>query len=165
MTAPYWYTAGELADRQKAHPRESITDSLNVMAALAKGKAGITSALAASQKKASNSVSKPPVLKCECPFDGDEYKDEYTTHCGCDKCEYPNGTPIEPPKKVSENLSITHARELKIDDTVTVSDLFALIDLPYKVTRDAKVTWVAHQDNALCTPNFTLRLEWRGDAE
>ena len=116
-------------------------------------------------KEASNSVSKPPVLKCECPFDGAEYKDQYATHCGCDECDYPNGTPIKRPKKVSENMSITHARELKINDTVTVSDLFALIDLPYKITRKAKVTWVARQDNALIDPTFTLRLEWTGGDE
>jgi len=115
-------------------------------------------------KKASNSVSQARVLKCECPFDGDEYKDEYTTHCGCDKCDYPNGTPIEP-KKVSENLSITHARELKIDDTVTVSELFELIDLPYRITKHAQLSIVPKSYPETFTTNFTLRLEWTGEVE
>ena len=44
-TIPYWYTFGELYDRQKTHPGESYTQSLDAMA------------LAASRKKASNSVS------------------------------------------------------------------------------------------------------------
>jgi hypothetical protein len=42
---PYWYTFGELYDRQKAHPGESYTQSLDAMA------------LAASRKKASDNVS------------------------------------------------------------------------------------------------------------
>lgn len=35
---PFWYTAGALYDRQKAHPGESITDSLDAMALNAKPK-------------------------------------------------------------------------------------------------------------------------------
>jgi len=105
---------------------------------------------------AAKEVSKPPVLKCECPFDGDEHKDEYTTHCGCDKCDYPNGTPIKRPKEVSVNMiRTTHTRELDINRITTVGDLFALIDMPYRITKKATVKVEAG--------TATLRIEWASE--
>jgi hypothetical protein len=111
-------------------------------------------------KEASNSVSKSPALKCECPFDDGTYR--YTTHCGCDKCEYPNGEPIKL-KKVSTNM--IHARELDINGVTTVSELFELIDLPYKVTKKATLSIVPWSDKASLTTTFKLRLEWTGGDE
>jgi hypothetical protein len=107
-------------------------------------------------------VSKPPVLKCTCPFDQPENGYIYTTHCGCDKCEYPWNAPIKP-KKVSENM--IHARELDINAVTTVSDLFELIDLPYRITNKATLSVVSASKDPACVPVRVLRLEWRGDDE
>jgi len=101
----YWYTAGELFDRQKAHPGEQTFDSLNAMA------------LAADQKKASDSVS--------------------------------------------NSMNMIHARELDINAITTVSDLFELIDLPYRVTKHAQLSIVPKH----YPETFSLRLEWRGEPE
>jgi len=105
----YWYTAGELFDRQKAHPGEQTFDSLNAMA------------LAADQKKASDNVS--------------------------------------------SNANLVHARELDITAVTTVSELFELIDLPYRITRHAQLSIVSRSADPSCVPTRTLRLEWRGEPE
>jgi len=102
-TIPYWYTFGELYDRQKAHPGESITDSLDAMAS------------AASQKK------------------------------------------------VSTNM--IHARELDINAVTTVSELFELIDLPYRITKKATLSVIPWSRKETFTTTFKLRLEWRGEPE
>ena len=110
-------------------------------------------------EEASNSVSKSPVLKCECSLDDGV---RYTTHCGCDYCDYPNGAPIKP-KKVSMNM--IHARELDINGVTTVSELFELIDLPYRTTKRARVSIVPWSQKESFTTTFKLRLEWTGGDE
>ena len=115
---------------------------------------------ASKRRKVSMGVSKPRVLKCECPLDDGV---RWTTHCGCEECDYPNGAPIKPAKKVSENM--IHARELDINGVTTVSDLFELIDLPYKVTKHATLSIVPWSDKASFTTTFKLRLEWTGGDE
>jgi hypothetical protein len=58
-----------------------------------------------------------------------------------------------------------HARELDINGVTTVSDLFELIDLPYKVTKHAQLSIVPRSPFENTTGTFTLRLEWRGEPE
>jgi len=135
-TPRFWYTAGELYDRQSTHPGESITQSLDAMAALA---------------------VKYPALKCDCMWC------ERGTHHGCLQCDYPNGAPIKPPKKVSENM--IHARELDINAVTTVSELFELIDLPYRITKHARLSIIHRVRDINVEAVRVLRLEWRGDAE
>ena len=104
MSERYWYTYGELFDRQKAHPRESITMSLDAMAALA----------AKSKKAGGNMI---------------------------------------------------HARELEITAVTTVSDLFELIDLPYRITKKSVLSIVRQSPFPGVEGATSLRLEWRGDDE
>jgi hypothetical protein len=59
------------------------------------------------------------------------------------------------------------ARELQLGPGTTVTDLFKLMDIPFKITRKAKVKLerVAVDDPQPYTNNyydnrFTLRLEW-----
>jgi len=99
----FWYTAGELYDRQFTHPGESITDSLNALA------------LAANQKKLRGNM--------------------------------------------------IHARELDINAVTTVSELFELIDLPYRITKHATLSIGSRSDDPACFPTRLLRLEWRGEPE
>jgi len=66
------------------------------------------------------------------------------------------------PKKVSNMI---HARELDINAITTVSDLFELIDLPYRITKHAQLSIVSRSSDPMCTPSPSLRLEWRGDGE
>jgi hypothetical protein len=69
-----------------------------------------------------------------------------------------NATKAPAPKKVSTNMiRTTHVREIDINRITTVSDLFALIDLPYRITKKATVSIEAG--------TATLRLEWRGEPE
>jgi len=103
VSEPYWYTAGELYDRQFTHPGESITDSLNALA------------LAANQKKLRGNM--------------------------------------------------IHARELDINAVTTVSELFELIDLPYRITKHATLSIGSRSDDPACFPTRLLRLEWRGEPE
>ena len=61
-------------------------------------------------------------------------------------------------EEVSVNMiRTTHTRELDINRITTVGDLFALIDLPYRITKKATVSIEAG--------TATLRLEWRGEPE
>jgi len=72
------------------------------------------------------------------------------------------------PRKVSDNVSngnLVHARELDITAVTTVSELFELIDLPYRVTKHATLSIVPRARFDSFEGTFTLRLEWRGEPE
>jgi hypothetical protein len=84
-------------------------------------------------------------------------------HCGIGACHFPLGAIIDKPKKVSTNM--IHARELDINAVTTVSDLFELIDLPYRITKHATLSIVGRSADPSCMPTPTLRLEWRGEPE
>jgi len=58
-----------------------------------------------------------------------------------------------------------HARELDINAMTTVTDLFELIDLPYRITKHAQLSIVPWSNKAALTTTFKLRLEWRGEPE
>jgi len=58
-----------------------------------------------------------------------------------------------------------HARELDINAVTTVSELFELIDLPYRITKHARLSVVRRSQFESRLDTTTLRLEWRGDAE
>ena len=64
------------------------------------------------------------------------------------------------------------AKELVIDGNTTVSDLYKLIDMPYKITNKAKVTLAAEWPSFRYPENvqrpLLLRVEWeveKGDPE
>jgi len=67
--------------------------------------------------------------------------------------------------KSEEASNMIHARELDINAVTTVSELFELIDLPYRVTKHAQLSIVPKSYPETFTTNFTLRLEWRGEPE
>jgi len=69
-----------------------------------------------------------------------------------------------PPKEASTNM--IHARELDINAVTTVSDLFELIDLPYRITKKATLSIVSRfgKDPA-SEGRKVLRLEWSGEPE
>ena len=73
-----------------------------------------------------------------------------------------NATKTSAPKKVSNMI---HARELDITAVTTVSELFELIDLPYRVTKHAQLSIVIRPSSPASPPYRTLRLEWRGEPE
>jgi hypothetical protein len=60
---------------------------------------------------------------------------------------------------------MVHARELDINGATTVSDLFELIDLPHRITKNATLRIVPRSTFENTTGTFTLRLEWRGEPE
>ena len=70
-----------------------------------------------------------------------------------------NATKAPAPKKASNMI---HARELDITPVTTVSELFELIALPYRITKHAQLSIVSTSEY---TPVRTLRLEWRGEPE
>jgi len=60
-----------------------------------------------------------------------------------------------------------HARELDINGATTVSELFELIDLPYRVTKHAQLSIVRGSGNLFenAVGAAVLRLEWLGEPE
>lgn len=74
-----------------------------------------------------------------------------------------NASKTSAPKKVSGNM--IHARELDINAVTTVSELFELIDLPYRVTKHAQLSIVTQSRFGDVVVPTTLRLEWRGEPE
>ena len=65
------------------------------------------------------------------------------------------------------NGNLVYARELEINAATTVSDLFDLIDLPYRITKHAKLSFTAgsaSEPYGVVAPRV-LRLEWHGGAE
>ena len=78
------------------------------------------------------------------------------------------GNLIDGPKKVSDSVSnanLVHARELEITAVTTVSELYEMIDLPYRITKHAKVSIGSKYDFPRNAETPVLRLEWRGDGE
>ena len=72
------------------------------------------------------------------------------------------------PKKASNSVSnanLVHARELEITAVTTVSELYEMIDLPYRITKHAKVSIGSKYDFPRNAETPVLRLEWRGDGE
>ena len=63
------------------------------------------------------------------------------------------------------NGNLVHARELDITAVTTVSELFELIDLPYRITKKAQLSIVSTSKDPSCVPIRVLRLEWRGEPE
>jgi len=64
------------------------------------------------------------------------------------------------------------AKELVIDGNTTVSDLYKLIDMPYKITNKSKLMFVSERPSFYFPENvqrpLVLRLEWeveKGDPE
>jgi len=74
-----------------------------------------------------------------------------------------NATKVSVPKEVSTNM--IHARELDINAITTVSELFELIDLPYRITKHAQLRIVSKSSDPASPPIRVLRLEWRGEPE
>jgi hypothetical protein len=66
---------------------------------------------------------------------------------------------------VSDNANLVHARELDITEVTTVTELFELIDLPYRITKHAQLSVVTRSQFADTFGTPTLRLEWRGEGE
>jgi hypothetical protein len=64
---------------------------------------------------------------------------------------------------VSGNM--IHARELDINMLTTVSELFELIDLQFRITKHAQLSIVSRSADPSCVPTRTLRLEWCGEPE
>ena len=83
-------------------------------------------------------------------------------YCDCGWCEA--GFNLRKESDVVKSKgNLVHARELPITRATTVSDLFELIDLPYKITRGAQVSLVPQYGvfrPDACTP-YVLRIEWR----
>ena len=75
------------------------------------------------------------------------------------------GNLIAGPKKasnaVSNNANLVYARELEITAVTTVSELYEMIDLPYRITKHAKVS-IQYQDGVVAP---ILRLQWHGEGE
>ena len=67
------------------------------------------------------------------------------------------------PKKASTSTNMIHARELDITGVTTVSDLFELIDLPYRITKKATLSIKQAQRGQYEVGTTVLRLEWRGE--
>ena len=63
------------------------------------------------------------------------------------------------------NGNLVHARELEINAVTTVSELFDLIDLPYRITKHAKVSLISGSSGPIIVPTRLIRIEWRGDTE
>ena len=61
------------------------------------------------------------------------------------------------------NANLVNARELEITAVTTVSELFDMIDLPYRITKHAKVSIKAVQGPVSFEPTRLLRIEWRGE--
>ena len=64
------------------------------------------------------------------------------------------------------------AKELVIDGNTTVSDLYKLIDMPYKITNKSKLMFVSERPSFYFPENvqrpLVLRVEWeveKGDPE
>ena len=63
------------------------------------------------------------------------------------------------------NGNLVHARELEITAVTTVSDLFELIDLPYRITKKSVLSIVRQSPFPGVEGAVSLRLEWRGEPE
>lgn len=84
------------------------------------------------------------------------------TECWC--CGLPEAECkfLSKPKRVVAVSKTVYARELVLREGVTVGDLFALIDIPFQLSKKAKVSIRYHDTGDV---NMSLRVEWTGDNE